>query len=668
MKKLILVTTTILLILILFFNRYLVIEYNIGVLDLVNESYRLTNEEKLWLKEHGDIVYGADNNSPPLRFLDEKTGQYQGVTVDYLAALSLEIGVNIKVKPMIWNDALKSLELGKIDICDMYPSEERALVYDFSNPIYYQRSIILSDPKNKINSYKDLKKLRVATQTGDYAHEFLKNSGVDIDFVFTNDYAESIELMEKKAVDAIVGDEPVISFFIDKMNIRNKYVIAQEPLFEGTCILAVPKGETILLNIINKGIYRLQRKAVMTRIQQKWFGISHPITENSTDKSMNLLIIFFSTSILATIIIFYIWNCKLKREVEKRTQELYVSRNDLQKTFDGVTNLMIVINKDCEITNVNRAFCKEVKERYKNLVGRSCNSFFRKISGDDNMCIIKQTLLTGKNMRRETKNNGKVFELTSFALEDSEGEIDRVLIMMKDITELKIRDNQILQSNKMAAIGQLAAGVAHEIRNPLGIIRNSSYILKKNSEFNKVMIEEAISMIDESVNRASGIIDNLLNFSRLSPSTTEKVNVLLLIDSIIKLYTKAFLQEAITIDIICDPYLTCVINQESLKHIIINLISNSIDAINESGNISISVSTENDKLKIRYSDNGSGIDEEYIDKIFNPFYTTKEPGEGTGLGLYIVYNEIEKMKGEINVDSTLNKGTTFNITIPIKGE
>lgn len=664
-----LISTVIIIILItLFVNRYLILEYDMGLLELSTASHGLTNEEKIWLKNHGDLIYGSDNNSPPLRFIDDKNGQYRGVTVDYLAALSLELGVNIKVEPMIWSDALDSLEEGKTDLCDMYPSDERGEVYDFSKPIYFQRSIIISFWDTSILNYKDLTSKRVASQKGDYAHNYLESLDIDIDFTYTNDYEEAIALLIQGKVDAIIGDEPVLSYFLDKENLRDRIVIAPEPIFEGECILAIPKDEKLLLSIVNKGIYRLKRKDVMTRIQQKWFGISHPITDGRNNDTLNLVVSFLVICIVVTLIVFYIWNSRLKNEVERRTEELRVSQSDLEKTFNSVTDLMIVINEDCIITNVNRAFCKSVKMRYKDLIGRHCESFLREVSGEDEICIIKETLRTGKNLRKESKRKGKVYEISSFALEDKDGIVDRVLIMMQDITESKIRDRQILQSNKMVAVGQLAAGVAHEIRNPLGIIRNSTYILNKNNEFNQERVHEAVDMINQSVDRASGIIDNLLNFSSISPCNKERVNMLNLVQGIFKLYTKPFLNKGIENEILCDSYLSCVINADALKHILINLLSNSIDAMNDGGKVSIKVRTDEEQLIIKYTDNGMGISEEHMDKIFNPFYTTKKPGKGTGLGLYIVYNEIEKLNGSIDVNSELGVGTSFEITIPLKGD
>ncbi|WP_432662249.1 transporter substrate-binding domain-containing protein [Wukongibacter baidiensis] len=663
-KRIFYVSFFFLIISIIFINEYLTVEYNINLYEFFRNSTRLTLEERIWLKEHGDIVYGADNNSPPLRYVDTGNEQYRGVVIDYLSALSIELGTDIKVKPMVWDEALKSLARGETDICDMYPSEERSKVYLFSDPIYYQRGVILVPKDYKaIKNYRDLRNKRVAAQKGDYVLEFLNSNVTDVDYTFTADYLEALSLLRAGEVDAVVGDEPVISYFIEALDIKEDFVILEDPLYEKESVLSVPKSEKILLNIINKGIYNLNKKNTMSKIQQKWFGISTPITKSNSNEKMSLIIAFFSMNIMIASYLFYTWNKELKREVDKRTEELYVSRNDLQTTFDGLTHLMIVLNKDCTISSVNQSFCEVMGIEKENVIGKNCFKYFRML---DNECLIRKTFVTKTQHQKEIEYQNKLYEVTSFPLEDKQGIVNRVLVMMKDVTQVRVSEQQILHSNKMAAVGQLAAGVAHEIRNPLGVIRNSSYLLKKNMNSNPEIANKSIEMIEKSVERASNIIDNLLNFSRLSSTNLSEVNMLQFIKGIVELNKKAMMKQSIVENVMCDPFLKCRVNVEALKHILINLISNAIDVMPNGGTLTIECSADDKNISISCTDTGYGIDEKNFDKIFNPFYTTKEPGKGTGLGLFIAYDEVQKMGGNIGVTSALGYGTTFTVNLPLK--
>lgn len=259
----------------------------------------------------------------------------------------------------------------------------------------------------------------------------------------------------------------------------------------------------------------------------------------------------------------------------------------------------------------------------------------------------------------------KILKINTFPFDDSDNILESIVIVIKDITKEKVAEREIIQDNKMIAIGQLASGVAHEIRNPLGIIRNYCYLLKSSIEDEESL--EFIGAIENNIERASKIISNLLNFARISTNDKNNLKIKGFLEDIMLLENKTLRNNNIKVSIDCDENITFYINEEVLRHIFINLISNSIDAINENkkniyeGEIRIYVTKNNKNLLIDISDNGCGIDEGDMIKIFNPFYTTKPVGKGTGLGLYITYNEIKRNNGNIKIDSKKCVGTTFKL-------
>ncbi|WHH58863.1 transporter substrate-binding domain-containing protein [Petroclostridium sp. X23] len=668
-KRIVYIIMILILLTLVFINSFLNIAYNMNLLEFFGKSDTLTEEEREWLDMHGDIIYGSDNNAPPLRYVDEETKQYQGITIDYIRALSIELGHEIKVKPLVWEQALESLAKGETDISDMYPSEERAKHYLFSKPIYNQKGVILvPKDQHEIYDYKDLKDAAIAAQKGDYVIEFLNSKVDNIHYAYVPDYYEGIMLLKEGKVSAVVGDEPVISFLIDKLNLKNEFKILENPIYEKECILAIPKSEKMLLNIINKGIYNLNKKNTMLKIQQKWFGISAPFIKQREYEKIGLVIEIFITIILLGFYLFYSWNHQLKKEVERRTEELFISRNDLETTFDGLTHLMIVVNEDCDIIDINKSFCELMQSDKKEIIGKNCIEFPEFLCTDCDTCIIKKTFIEGKSFQNEFWHGSKIYETTVFPLKDKLENTHRALIMIKDVTNIRISEQQLLHSNKMAAIGQLAAGVAHEIRNPLGLIRNYCYLLKKNISMEEHTSKKAVNVIETSVEKASNVIENLLNFSRISGNEKENVSIRGLVDSIIKLEYKVMAKKNIREEIICDEDIVCYVNQESIKHILINLISNAIDAMSDGGVLTIRCEKKQDILSISCSDTGIGIKTEDLENIFNPFFTTKPIGQGTGLGLYIIYNEVQKFAGDIKVSSKQGEGTTFYITLPLREE
>lgn len=667
-KKYVLTSILLILLIIASVNTVLKTGYNTSISEFLGTTARLTEEERQWLQSYGDIIYGSDQYAPPLRYQDKETLQYKGIMVDYINALSIELGKEIQVKPLVWEEALEKLAKGETHIADMYPSEERGEHYLFTKPIYNQRGIILIPVENnKIKHYHHLAHKTVAAQKGDYVNGFLLDKVDHIEFHHVPNYNEGIKLLKQGKVDAVVGDEPVISFMVDKMGISDQYKIAEYPLYEIESVLAVPKSETKLLSILNKGITNLNQKETMTDIQRKWFGISAPFIKERVSERMILQVGgILSVTVMAFVLI-YAWNHQLKKEVAKRTEELYVSRQDLETTFNGLTHLMIVVNKNCRILNVNKAFCKLVQEHSDIIIDKNCSDYPGLLHRNCEECLIKKTLRKEKDYQKEFEYENRIYEKSTFPLKDKERKSHRVLIMIKDITNLRISEQQLLHSNKMAAVGQLAAGVAHEIRNPMGLIRNYCYLLKDNIDMKDRLNVKAVHVIESSVKKASDVIENLLNFSRITGDHVEYVHIKDVIESVMKLEYKEMQNQNIQETVICSEDNECYVNQEALKHILINLISNAIDAMPEGGDITIRCEKMQDILRLSCTDTGIGIKPTEQEKIFNPFFTTKAIGKGTGLGLYVAYNEVKKLGGSIWVHSRLGEGTTFFIDLPLEG-
>jgi polar amino acid transport system substrate-binding protein len=650
-------------------NLYFVNAYDVNIYNYVRYSRGLNNTERVWLINHGPIIYGADKSTPPLRYQDTESEQYMGVVIDYISSLSIELVTEIKLKPLVWREALASLEAGKTDICDMFPSEQRASKYLFSDPIYNLRGITLKRATDdRINHPGDLAGKRVAAVRGDYSIEFLNARVKNIDFVFTDDVFSAVQYLQSGVVDAVVGDEPVIIYDVEKVKGKNAFRILDQPLYELNVVFAVPKAESQLVGILNKGIFAIKRKQVLEKIQQKWFGISAPILRTQVSRAGFILVLV--ATILAMMILFalYVANERLKNKVLKQTEELFLSRDDLQKTFDGIPFLMVVFDHALTIVNVNRAFSVYAGLPATKVMARNWRDIRGNLGFDDELeAMVLETFSDARERNSEIQYKGRVFQVNSFALLGKDGLAIKVVAAIRDVTEAKISQKQFLQASKMAAVGQLAAGIAHEIRNPLGLIRSYTYILKEEIGQDKPNARKAIAVVEDAVERAHGIIGNLLSFSSISGDRLQRVDVGRMIQNILALEHKILQRLKITVRYERSERIFRI-NPESLKHILINLISNAIDAMPDGGTLTLGCECKDHALHLTVADTGAGISPQHLDSLFHPFFTTKPPGKGTGLGLYITYNEVQKSGGEIKVTSELGAGSTFQVTLPLAKE
>lgn len=644
-------------------NQYTKSVYDLNFFRYIKYSTPLSTQEKNFLKEKSTIYYVCDRNAPPFSFINPSTGQYEGLALDYATALSMVLGVDVQFIPMEWNDSVESLKNGTADICDMYPSTQREKYFRFSDSIYWMQAMVAtrSDEKS-IKTPLDLNGRKIGIPSGDYAVEYVKSNFHDATIIETSDLSDSIRQLISGNVDAIIGDEPVLIYLAKDHLSDNEIKILKEPLFSKDVSLALNKSDTQLLEIINKGIFQLKQQNILQNTQQKWFGISNSIQISKAPERIIIASLIIINFLMLIFILSAMYNKQLKGEVRKRTRELSSSRKILQMTLDALPTYLVAINSEGTILNANEAYFTQINVEKDYIIGHNCSDFplIKKIYDLYDITSGIQSAIRNKMV----EYNEKYFNISIIPLPSQ----DHILIVANDITNEIINYKQMLQDNKMIAVGQLATGVAHEIRNPLGNIRNYTYILKGKIQNSDEIMEKCFHVIDGSVNRANNIITNLLNFSRINDNNFQIVLLKDVFDTIVSLEKDSLQKNHITIDLDYDTNLQIPINSESLNLILLNLISNSIDAMPEGGMIWIKCLLINDTLFLNFTDSGTGIPAEKIEHIFNPFYSTKKVGRGTGLGLYLVYTEVKNMDGEIQVKSEVGKGTAFKFKIPIKKE
>lgn len=240
-----------------------------------------------------------------------------------------------------------------------------------------------------------------------------------------------------------------------------------------------------------------------------------------------------------------------------------------------------------------------------------------------------------------------------------------VMLILTDISDRKRLESQLIQSEKMAAIGQLAAGIAHELRNPLAIVMNALYDLGQIVGSGNAEVVEDLRIAEEEIGRAQAIIKNLLEFSRESGAELEPLDINDLITRTLQLMQKYLQDNGVQVATDLGPIPPCLANTNAMRQILLNLITNAVQAMPEGGTLELRTGAADDnRLRLEVRDTGVGIPPEHLQDIFNPFYTTKAPGQGTGLGLSVVHSVLQRYRGEIRVASQVGAGSTFTIELP----
>jgi len=258
-------------------------------------------------------------------------------------------------------------------------------------------------------------------------------------------------------------------------------------------------------------------------------------------------------------------------------------------------------------------------------------------------------------------------------------ERDFLIATTTDITENVEKEAQLIQAGKMATLGTMAAGMAHEINQPLNVIQVCADFflktLKKDKEISGVELTTMADEISNNVQRAAGIINHMRDFARQSKDVSGELNINEPIRDVFKVLGQQLRVHQIELDLDLDDKLPPIMaDHNRMEQVFINLVTNAMDTLDEKGEtedkefkklLKIRSYSKVEQVFVTVSDNGTGIPEDVIDKIFDPFFTTKEIGKGTGLGMSISYGIVKDYGGTITVSSKSGEGTAFELSFPI---
>ena len=354
----------------------------------------------------------------------------------------------------------------------------------------------------------------------------------------------------------------------------------------------------------------------------------------------------------------------------KQTEEaIKQAAEEWRRTFDSISDAISIHDRDFRILQANKAFADMFHMKPRQIIGKYCyelHSREKPISG----CPHQQTLATGRPAAAEFYEShlGKYLRESTSPIFNDKGKVVGTVHITRDITEQKQQNERLMMADRLASIGELAAGTAHELNNPLtSVIGFSQLLMEKDIPDD---IREDVKLIYNEARRAADVTKNLLTFARKHAPVKQLTQINNIIVDVLKL--RAYEQKVNGIEVkrrLAHDLPEIMVDQFQMQQVFLNIIINAEYFMTEAhngGTLTITTKKHNGIVRISFADDGPGIPEENLSRIFDPFFTTKEAGKGTGLGLSICHGIVAEHGGQIYAKSQPGKGATFVVELPIE--
>jgi len=410
-------------------------------------------------------------------------------------------------------------------------------------------------------------------------------------------------------------------------------------------------------------VYEIEAElAKIHRLQSLWMALILLIVI-----SAGVVILFFQLR----------WTRRLESIVAARTQALRRSEENYRSLVESAEDFIFTVDAEGRLLSVNSFTATSFGSTPEELEGRGLDRLFTAEIAARQIKIIQTVFNTGKSVRDEfelTVGDTPMWISANFmSLKNETGQMSAVLCIARDITENKRLERRLINTEKLASLGTLAAGVAHEINNPLGVMLGFCDLLVRKKTPGSQEYDD-LKVIERQGLQCKEIVENLLSFARVGQETSGNTELNDCLAEIIKVVRHSLEMKAIELQTEFAEDLPRVKGDDrQLQQVFLNLINNAAAAMPEGGLLTISTGLTGGgrRVAVRVQDQGMGIAAENLDHIFEPFFTTKSDGEGTGLGLFVSYGIINKYGGTIACESQTNdggdrpKGTIFTVELPV---
>jgi C4-dicarboxylate-specific signal transduction histidine kinase len=363
-----------------------------------------------------------------------------------------------------------------------------------------------------------------------------------------------------------------------------------------------------------------------------------------------------------------LWNSQhtLEERIAGRTRELQESREFSELLLNSIDHRVIVVNRSYRIIKANAA---AVRLYGSGLVGTPCYQAFEGRTEPCEQCAASRTFATGRAASEErsqhTGNGREAVGIETYPVFGADGRVESVIQIGRIVTTEKQIQMQMMHQEKMAAFGLLAAGIAHDIGNPLAAIESQLQLVRQQPNRQ----EETLAVVSKEVARISRMLRELVDFTRRRRDALMLVSANQVVEDVMRLLSHDPRARTVTVTRRLAAKLPGIRTKEDhLFQVLLNLGLNGLDAMPEGGTLEFETCSRSGWVIVRVRDTGPGIAPELHERLFEPFFTTKAPERGTGLGLFVSKGIVERMGGELKIEHTDSRGTVFAIFLPVQSQ
>lgn len=648
------------------------------------QTLLLSDEESAWLRAHPHIRLGVDPSLMPLEFKDDD-GVIKGIAMDYLHAVEQQLDIRFEMTTDLpWQELIGRAKDRNIDMFScIVQTPERNSYLTFTAP--YVTSPIVIFGRAEMVYIGDLSGLKgqKVTVLKDFAiHEFLARNHPEISLIPMTDMGEALKQVTSGKAVAYIGSLITTSHYISSQGYTPLIKVVGQTPYKSSLAMATRNDWPIFAGILQKALANINQKT-RNEIYHKWISVNYETGVNAT------VIWKIIAGAIFVIVGFVFWNRKLKTEVNRHTKALRVNKKRYRDLY----------------YNAQVGLVRSTITEGKLL---SCNDKLAKILGYDSRqdCIdhfitsehyvdqtarqvmitllLKQGRLDNYSAQVSKKDGSFIWVEFSCIYHKAENFLDTVLVDItarkQAETALQESEKQLRHTQKMESIGTLAGGIAHDFNNILSAIYGYAELVKEGlppQSGAREMQNEVLT----AAGRARDLVKQILLFSRQTDHESQLIRPHFIVKEALKLLRASI---PTTIEIQQDIHSECgsiLADPSQLHQIVMNLCTNAYHAMHKEGGI-LTVSIYDTEIniaditfdhlelapgsyvKLQIEDTGHGMDQTTMDKIFNPYFTTKPTGKGTGLGLSVVHGIVKNHNGVIKVSSEPNKGTTMTVYFP----